>query len=108
MNEKVVKLARFRVGEIIHHRLFDYRGAIFDVDPEFRGDDAWYAQMAKSKPPKDRPWYHVLVDGATHTTYVAEQNLDREENPQPITHPALSNVFSDFLNGKYKTTNKPN
>jgi len=67
--------AKFTIGQIIHHKLFDYRGVIVDVDFRFLGSDEWYEQVARSHPPKDRPWYHVLVDNAVHQTYVAEQNL---------------------------------
>jgi len=73
--------ASFDVGDLVHHRRFDYRGVIVDVDASFQGSDAWYEQVARSRPPKDAPWYHVLPHDATHTTYVAERHLepDREE-----------------------------
>ena len=74
--------AKFRIGQIVHHKLFDYTGVIFDIDPFFQSSDEWYEQVAQSRPPKNKPWYHVLVHTAEHTTYVAEQNLDLEENPK--------------------------
>jgi heat shock protein HspQ len=55
--------AKFSIGQLVHHRLFDYRGVIVDVDAVFLGSEEWYEQVAKSKPPKDQPWYHVLVHG---------------------------------------------
>jgi hemimethylated DNA binding protein len=58
--------ARFQVGQPIHHKRFDYRGVIVDVDPVFCGSEEWYQLMATSRPPKDRPWYHVLVHDAAH------------------------------------------
>ena len=88
--------ARFGVGHLVRHRLFDYRGVIIDVDAVFTGSEAWYRQMAHSQPPKDRPWYHVLVDGASHQTYVAERNLEADPNPGPVTHPGIDEYFSDF------------
>jgi len=54
--------AKFQVGKIVHHKLFDYIGVVFDVDPTFQGTDEWYEHVARSRPPKDKPWYHVLVD----------------------------------------------
>ena len=92
---------RFAIGQIVHHLNFDYRGVIFDVDPTFRGSDEWYAQMAISRPPKDRPWYHVLVDGAADTTYVAERNLEPDGEGTPISHPLLDLHFSEYENGRY-------
>lgn len=85
--------AKFSVGQLIRHRLFDYRGVIFDVDARFQGSDDWYERVAKSKPPKDIPWYHVLVDGADHTTYVAERNLDPDDSEDIFEHPLLEQLF---------------
>ncbi|MEQ8660133.1 MAG: heat shock protein HspQ, partial [Gammaproteobacteria bacterium] len=63
----------FAPGDIIRHRLFDYRGVVVDVDARFELTEEWYAAVASTRPPKDQPWYHVLVDGAEHATYVAER-----------------------------------
>jgi len=92
---------RFSVGELVHHRLFDYRGVIFDVDPIFQGTEEWYREVAKSRPPKDKPWYHVLVNDALHTTYVAERNLEPDERTAPINHPLVEQIFNRFENGRY-------
>jgi len=92
---------KFCVGELVHHRLFDYRGVIVDVDRNFQATEAWYEAMAKSRPPKNRPWYHVLVHENAHTTYVAEQNLEPDESQDPISHPMLDQFFSKFDNGRY-------
>ena len=96
--------AKFSVGEIIHHRRFDYRGVIVDVDPTFQLSEEWYEQMATSRPPKDQPWYHVLVHGSTHGTYVAERNLEPDDIGEPITHPLIGHYFGEFLNGRYTTS----
>ena len=90
--------ARFSPGTLIRHRLFDYRGVVYDVDPVFMGTEDWYQQVARSRPPKDRPWYHVLVDEAAHTTYVAERNLVADEGGRPITHALLQTFFARFEN----------
>ncbi len=93
--------ARFDVGSLVHHRLFDYRGVVVDVDPSFQGRDAWYEQVARSRPPRDAPWYHVLPHDAAHTTYVAERNLEPDPSGQPIRHPLLEHFFDDFEEGRY-------
>jgi heat shock protein HspQ len=94
--------AKFQVGQIIHHKLFEYVGVVFDVDPTFQGTDEWYRQVARSRPPKDKPWYHVLVNEAAHTTYVAEQNLEPAETPQRIVHPFADRLFHEFDGERYK------
>jgi heat shock protein HspQ len=67
--------AKYCIGQLIQHKLFDYRGIILGVDLEFKSTDEWYEAVAKSRPPKNEPWYHVLVHQKGHQTYVAEQNL---------------------------------
>ncbi|UCE85283.1 MAG: heat shock protein HspQ [Deltaproteobacteria bacterium] len=98
--------AHFAIGQVVHHRRFDYRGVVFDVDATYQGTDAWYEEMARSRPPKDRPWYHVLVHDADHTTYVAERNLEADANPAPIRHPRLDQLFDAFSEGRYVCTRR--
>jgi len=100
--------AHFSVGDLVHHRLFDYRGVIFDVDASFQGSDEWYQEVARSRPPRDAPWYHVMVDGAAHTTYVAERNLEADASDAPIVHPLLEHLFDAFEAGRYLRRDRPN
>jgi len=93
--------AKFFPGQIVHHKHFDYRGVIIDVDPEFQGSEEWYDQMARSRPPKDQPWYHVLVHDNPIETYVAERNLEEDLSGQAINHPHVQQFFSALQNGKY-------
>ncbi len=95
------KNASFYIGQVIKHQKYGYRGVIFDVDPIFSSSDEWYQMMAKSKPPKDRPWYHVLVDCGSHTTYVAERHLAADNEGAPISHPLVNQYFSKFKDGQY-------
>jgi heat shock protein HspQ len=96
-----ISRAKFSVGDLIHHRLFGYRGVIVNFDQKYMATEEWYEAVAKSRPPKDKPWYHVIVHGSVHSTYVAEQNLEPDENVEPINHPMLDHFFSRFENGKY-------
>ncbi len=100
--------AKFYIGEIIHHSRFDYRGVIFAVDAEFNGSEEWYQAVALSRPPKNEPWYHVLVDNATHTTYVAERNLEASQNNLQINHPLLGQFFGRYDDQRYFSNIKPN
>ncbi|HSS63040.1 MAG TPA: heat shock protein HspQ [Gammaproteobacteria bacterium] len=92
---------KFSVGQLVHHKKFDYRGVVVDVDPRFQGTEDWYEQVAKSRPPKDKPWYHVLVHEAGINTYVAERHLEPDLSEAPINHPAVGQYFSDFRGGSY-------
>ena len=94
--------ARFRVGQLVKHKLFDYRGVVFDADATFQGSEEWYETMARTRPPKDQPWYHVLVHEAAHTTYVAERNLQPDLSGAPISHPALDQLFDELRDGLYQ------
>jgi heat shock protein HspQ len=100
--------ARFFVGQLVRHRMFEYRGVVFDIDPEYANTEEWYDVMARSSPPKDRPWYHVLVHGASHTTYVAERNLAPDPSGASIDHPAVGIKFAAFSDGRYIPTKAMN
>ena len=103
-----VQKVNFQIGQIVHHVLFDYIGVIYDVDPVFEGTDEWYNQMARSRPPKDKPWYNILVHNALHTTYVTEQNLESVKIPQEIQHPMIDELFSNFDGIKYEPRRRSN
>ncbi len=101
--------ALFAVGQVIRHRLFNYRGVVYDVDPVFMLSDEWYEQMAKSRPPRDEPWYRVLVHNAMHETYVAERNLEPDpDSTDPVVHPLLDTMFSEFADGRYRPRERGN
>ena len=94
--------AAFFPGQLVKHRLFGYRGVIYDVDPQFSESDQWYETMAQSRPPRDRPWYRVLVDGQEATTYVAERNLEQDDSGVPVHHPLTEAFFTGFDAGVYR------
>ncbi len=94
---------KFSVGQLVRHHMFAYRGVIYDVDPVFDGSEEWYERIALSCPPKDRPWYHVLVHDGEHTTYVAERNLGPDDSGEPIRHPLLDELFESLRDGHYPT-----
>jgi len=102
--------AKFTIGQIVYHQLFNYRGVIVDVDYKFLGSDEWYKHVARSRPPKDQPWYHVLVNNAVHQTYVAERNLacSEEQQQQPIHHPLLNHYFKGMEKGYYQLKTQNN
>ena len=94
--------ARFSVGDVVQHNLFDYRGVVVEVDAHFQGSEAWYEAVARSRPPKHSPWYHVLPHGAEHQTYVAERNLEADSSGLPVQHPLVERYFTGFSDGRYR------
>jgi len=96
----------FFIGQLIHHKKFDYRGVIIDVDAQFSGTEEWYQQVALSSPPKDKPWYHVLVHNSNQMTYVAERHLEQDHSNEPIDHPAIAMYFDGLENGVYTLSAK--
>ena len=97
-------LARFAIGDVVRHRLFDFRGVIFDVDPEFANSDEWYEAIPEDlRPSKDQPFYHLLAENAesTYVAYVSQQNLLPDDSDEPIDHPAIPTMF-DREDGRYR------
>ena len=95
-------MTMFKPGQIMCHKLFHYRGVILKVDETFKLTNEWYDLMAKSKPPKDKPWYHIIVDNKTHMTYVAERNLHPDHSSKNITHPLMTIYFTEIIDGIYQ------
>jgi heat shock protein HspQ len=97
--------ARFAIGEVVKHRLFDFRGVIFDVDPVFANSEEWYESIPEEiRPSKDQPFYHLLAENAdsSYVAYVSQQNLLPDDSDEPIDHPAISDMFSRFSEGRYQ------
>lgn len=88
-----IPTARFAPGTVVRHRHLKYRGIIYDVDAVYSQDENWYDLMADNRPAKDKPWYHVLVDGENHTTYVAEDNLECCFEMEDFNHPLFPHLF---------------
>ena len=96
--------ARFAIGDVVRHRMFDFRGVIFDVDPEFANTEEWYEAIpADVRPRKDQPFYHLLAENSesSYVAYVSQQNLIADESDEPIDHPAIAAYFKGFEDGRY-------
>lgn len=92
---------RFSLGEIVKHQQMGFRGVIVEVDDQFRGDESAYQDLPGVKPTKDQPWYHVLVDGEDHMTYLPEHALELDASGDPVMHPMITEMFHRFENGRY-------
>ena len=88
--------AKFSLGQVVHHRDQDYRGVILDVDPMFLCGGEAAGQLAGEGEPLDRPWYHVLINGREHVTYVSESSLSVDDSGEPVNHRSLALYFTDF------------
>jgi heat shock protein HspQ len=96
--------ARFTIGDVVRHRLFDFRGVVFDIDPVFANSEEWYQAIpAEVRPPKDQPFYHLLAENAesSYIAYVSQQNLEVDGSPEPIDHPAIAGLFDTFDGARY-------
>lgn len=97
--------ARFAIGDVVRHRIFDFRGVVFDVDPVFANSDEWYEAIpAAIRPSKDQPYYHLLAENAetTYVAYVSQQNLVPDESDEPVDHPAIATMFDGLEKGRYQ------
>jgi len=99
---------KFHRGQVVRHKLFDYRGVVVGVDETFQLPEEWYEQVARSRPPKDQPWYQVLGHGTSKTTYVAERKLEPGPSAQPVEHPLLDRFFDKFSDGFYSNSREEN
>jgi heat shock protein HspQ len=99
-----IRTAKFAVGEIVRHRLYPFRGVIFDVDPVFANTEEWYQAIpADRRPSKDQPFYHLLAINAQgpYEAYVSEQNLLPDAENGPVAHPGVESIFEKYENDRY-------
>jgi len=100
-----MQTARFYIGQIVRHRIFPFRGVIFDVDPEFGNTEEWYEAIPEEmRPRKDQPFYHLFAENADseYIAYVSEQNLVPDETGQPVRHPQIGDLFDGPFDGAYR------
>lgn len=99
-----IRQAKFQIGDIVRHRIYPFRGVIFDVDPEFANTEEWYDSIPEDvRPSKDQPFYHLLAENAdtSYIAYVSEQNLLPDETGEPVKHPDTGDMFDGISDGRY-------
>ena len=102
------RIAKFQLGQVVRHRLYPFRGVIFDIDPEFNNTEEWYQAIpAEARPRKDQPFYHLFAENAEseYIAYVSEQNLLPDESGEPVRHPQVAEVFVKDDQGSYRRRN---
>lgn len=102
---KINRNAKFCIGQVVKHRIYPFRGVIFDVDPTFNNTDEWWESIpADVRPKKDQPFYHLLAENSetTYEAYVSEQNLLVDDSGEPIRHPDVDDLFGNVKDGLYE------
>ena len=97
--------ARFAIGDVVRHRVFDFRGVVFDIDPVFANSEEWYEAIpAEMRPRRDQPFYHLLAENedSSYVAYVSQQNLLEDSAGGPVDHPNVTQLFDDFRAGRYR------
>ncbi len=96
--------ARFTIGDVVKHRVYDFRGVIFDIDPVFANSEEWYESIpAEVRPTREQPFYHLLAENGegSYVAYVSQQNLLSDGESGPVDHPSLDQLFEEFDGGRY-------
>lgn len=99
-----MRTAKFNIGQVVRHRIYPFRGVIFDVDPEYDNTEEWYESIPEEiRPAKDQPYYHLFAENeeTEYIAYVSEQNLLIDDNPEPVRHPQVDEIFERMNNGSY-------
>ncbi|MGI8526023.1 MAG: heat shock protein HspQ [Pseudolabrys sp.] len=108
MSERRTHTAKFQIGQVVKHRLFPFRGVVFDIDPEFNNTEEWWQSIpADRRPRKDQPFYHLFAENAEteYVAYVSEQNLLPDTSDTPIRHPQVTEIFERDERGTYRPRN---
>jgi heat shock protein HspQ len=96
----------FKIGQLVRHRRYGYRGVVVDRDEFCKADDTWYLKN-QTQPDRNQPWYHIFVDGSSTCTYAASESLVDDASGLPIDHPLVPHFFSEFKNGTYTRNANP-
>ena len=107
MNAQIIKprQAKYRIGQVVRHRYYPFRGVIYDVDPTFNNTEEWWLSIPEAmRPSKDQPFYHLLAENAEteYTAYVSEQNLLPDTTGTPLRHPQVKELFVAGTDGRYR------
>ena len=108
MSESKTRTAKFQIGQVVKHRVFPFRGVIFDIDPEFNNTEEWWLSIpAEVRPHKDQPFYHLFAENSDteYVAYVSEQNLLPDTSEKPVRHPQVAEVFERDDSGAYHRRN---
>ena len=100
-----MRLAKFTIGQVVRHRVYPFRGVIFDVDPSFNNTEEYWLSIPENvRPRKDQPFYHLLAENEenSYVAYVSEQNLLPDDSGQPVGHPQATLIFDSFNEGHYR------
>ena len=101
----IVRNAKFQIGQVVRHRVYPFRGVIFDIDPSFSNTEEWYCSIPQEvRPLKDQPFYHLLAENADseYIAHVSEQNLIPDVSDEPLRHPQVSELFEDLKGGIFR------
>ncbi|EEA96397.1 heat shock protein HspQ [Pseudovibrio denitrificans] len=101
---ETIRTAKFRIGQVVRHRLYPFRGIVFDVDPTFDNTEEWWESIPEeARPSKDQPFYHLLAENAEseYIAYVSEQNLEKDDSGEPVRHPQVEEFFDETTDGDY-------
>lgn len=96
---------RFTLGDVVKHRMFDFRGVVFDIDPVFANSEEWYEAIPENiRPDREQPFYHLFAENeeGSYVAYVSQQNLTADARGGPVEHPEVAQMFEPFENGRYR------
>src|ERR1051325_7248658 len=103
-----IRSAKYQIGQVVRHRIYPFRGVVFDIDPVFANTEEWYQAIpAEVRPHKDQPFYHLFAenDETEYVAYVSEQNLLPDTSDEPLRHPQVAEIFERDERGGYKRRN---
>ena len=103
-----IRNAKYSIGQVVRHRVYPFRGVVFDIDPLFSNTEEWYESIpAEVRPHKDQPYYHLFAENAEteYVAYVSEQNLLPDDSGEPLRHPQVAEIFVRDDEGSYRPRN---
>ncbi|MHC2106932.1 MULTISPECIES: heat shock protein HspQ [unclassified Methylobacterium] len=109
MTDVTLRTAKFAIGAVVRHRIYPFRGIVFDVDPVFDNTEEWWLAIPEDvRPRKDQPFYHLLAENAEteYVAYVSEQNLLPDTSGEALRHAGIAEMFERDAVGGYRVRDR--
>ncbi|XP_014681547.1 PREDICTED: F-box only protein 21-like [Priapulus caudatus] len=97
---------KFRVGQVIKHKIWGYRGVIIGWDEDAKAPEWWVNQNHPDDKPdwRTQPNYSVIVDTrdrpTPQSTYIPQENIEVLKQTK-IIHPVLDDYFENYDGTQY-------
>jgi len=91
-----IRLAKYKLGEVVKHRVFPFRGVVFDIDPVFNNTEEWWQSIPRTcgRPRTSRSIICSPRTLKANTSPMCRsRTCCRDTSGKPVRHPQIAEAF---------------